>query len=213
MSRISNVASNHVTIEPSVLYFGTPIVLIVSETADDQHNITPMSSIWALGKRVVLGLSTASQGAENLLNSGTCTLNFPSADQWENVEKIARKTGRFPVPDYKVQSGYSYSADKFSLGGFTRIASDIVKVPRIRECPLQFEAKVSEKMTKMPRDILSNADHIIVELDVLRVHAESDIVVPGTHHIDTRQWNPLFYVFRHYFGYAQDLGKNFRSEI
>jgi hypothetical protein len=28
------------------------------------------------------------------------------------------------------------------------------------------------------------------------------IALPGTNHIDAAQWNPLFYVFRNYFGDA-----------
>jgi flavin reductase (DIM6/NTAB) family NADH-FMN oxidoreductase RutF len=210
VSNKSSSAESHITIEPSVLYFGTPVVLIATQNADGTANITPMSSVWALGHRVVLGLSPASQGAENIMREGECTLNFPSANLWERVEKIGRSTGRYPVPTYKVESGYSYSADKFALGGFTRMSSKAVKSPRIRECPLQFEAKLL--LERSGNQTISDG-HVTLELEVLHVHAAPDIVVPGTNHIDTRHWNPLFYVFRHYFGNAEDLGQNFRSEI
>jgi flavin reductase (DIM6/NTAB) family NADH-FMN oxidoreductase RutF len=209
MSRVLSSAPSHITIQPSILYFGTPVVLIVSQNACGTPNITPMSSIWALGQHVVLGLSPASQGAQNVLRDGECTLNFPSADLWQNVEKIARTTGRHPVPAYKEESGYSHCAEKFTLGGFTSMRSECVSPPRIVECPLQFEAKLSSEMAKPSRD----AGYMTIELKVVRVHAKPEIVVPGTNHIDTRQWKPLFYVFRHYFGYAEDLGRNFRSEI
>lgn len=32
-------------------------------------------------------------------------------------------------------------------------------------------------------------------------------------HIDTRRWQPLLYVFRHYFGTGPDLGRTFKAEI
>jgi hypothetical protein len=47
---------------------------------------------------------------------------------------------------------------------------------------------------------------------VLRVHIHADLVVPGTNHVNTDHWQPLFYVFRHYFGTGPDLGSNFRAE-
>jgi hypothetical protein len=38
------------------------------------------------------------------------------------------------------------------------------------------------------------------------------LVIPGTNHINTDRWQPLFYVFRHYFSTGPDLGSNFRAE-
>lgn len=55
-----------------------------------------MTAAWALGSCVVLGLSSATQGAINLLRDGECTLNFPAASLWANVERIARTTGANP---------------------------------------------------------------------------------------------------------------------
>ncbi|HEX9231535.1 MAG TPA: hypothetical protein VF869_06485 [Jatrophihabitantaceae bacterium] len=36
--------TEHVTIAPSILYFGTPVVLISTENADSTPNLAPMSS-------------------------------------------------------------------------------------------------------------------------------------------------------------------------
>ncbi|MFF2133366.1 hypothetical protein ACFVW1_50205 [Streptomyces olivochromogenes] len=36
-----------------------------------------------------------------------------------------------------------------------------------------------------------------VETEVIRVHADQRIVVPGTHHADPAVWSPLIYNFRH----------------
>ena len=205
------MSPDHQPIAPSVLYFGTPVVLMVTRNRDGAANITPMSSAWALGSCVVLGLSSTAQGAINLLRDGECTLNFPSARLWPNVERIARTTGVDPVPPHKAEMGFVHEADKFALGGFAVQPSDLILTPRIAECPLQFEARLlschrSAKQQGAP------SMHLIMEVDVKRVHAHRNIVVPGTNHIDTAQWNPLFYVFRHYFGDAIDLGKTFRAE-
>ncbi|NLS05577.1 flavin reductase family protein [Rhizobium sp. P32RR-XVIII] len=204
---------DHLTITPSVLYFGTPVVLISTLNPDGTANITPMSSAWALGDRVVLGLAASGQGAENLRREGECTLNFPAARHWHRVERIARATGRNPVPDYKARMGYEYAADKFALGGFGSMASELVRPPRISECQMQCEAKVVAVHDEgSVADPVHAAGYLIIEVQVLRVHAHSEIVVPGTNHINTARWTPLFYVFRHYFGLGDDLGKNFRAE-
>lgn len=201
-----------VTITPSVLYVGTPVVLVVTQNADGSANITPMSSAWALGTRIVLGLAGTGQGVANLLRDGECTLNFASADLWYKVEEIAHTTGRDPVPAQKAAMGFVHAADKFALGGFNPSASELVSPPRIRECPLQFEAKLVALHGAQP-DPTEGQGMRIVELEVVRVHAHRKIVIPGTNHINTARWNPLFYVFRHYFGFAEKLGKTFRAEF
>ncbi len=45
------------TIEPAILYFGTPVVLIGSSNEDGSHNLAPMSSAWWVGWRCMLGLA------------------------------------------------------------------------------------------------------------------------------------------------------------
>jgi len=204
--------SDHLSIAPPVLYFGTPVVLIVTLNPDRRANITPMSSAWALGTSVVLGLSSAGQGAANLLREGECTLNFPSAGLWTKVERIARTTGANPVPPYKASAGFYHEADKFALGGFARQRSESVSAPRILECPLQFEARLLACHRSAQDHADAPSSHLLMEVEVEQVHAHRDIVLPGTNHIDTARWDPLQYVFRHYFGNARDLGRNFRAQ-
>lgn len=209
---VDDAETETVTIAPSVLYVGTPVILIVTRNADGSANITPMSSAWALGRRVVIGLQGSGHGVTNLLREGECTLNFASAELWDKVEAIAHTTGRDPVPAQKAAMGFVHAADKFVLGGFTSHASELVAPPRIRECPLQFEARL---VALHGEQSVAAGDQSmrILELDVVRVHAHREIVIPGTNHVDTSRWNPLLYVFRHYFGYAEKLGKTFRAEI
>ncbi len=207
-------AQTHIEIRPSVLYVGTPVVLITTRNEDGTANITPMSSAWALGDRMVLGLQAAGQGAANLLRTRECVLNFPHGELWSQVERIARATGRDPVPDFKAAIGFVHCADKFALGGFTAQPATCVAPPRIAECPLQMEAKLVAAH-ELAADIEDSHGPALLSLEVrvLKVHAAPSIVVSGTNHVDTAQWHPLFYVFRHYFSVGPDLGKTFRAEI
>lgn len=55
------MSCDRVCVEPSILYFGTPVVLICTENEDGTANLAPMSSAWWLGWRCTLGLSANSR--------------------------------------------------------------------------------------------------------------------------------------------------------
>jgi flavin reductase (DIM6/NTAB) family NADH-FMN oxidoreductase RutF len=204
----------HIAINPTVLYVGTPVALVTSLNPDGTTNISPMSSVWALADRVVLGMTSTSKGRENVVRSRELVINFPTSALWPKVEAIARATGRNPVPPHKAKIGYQFDADKFETSGFTPQESDIVWPLRIAECPIQFEAEVVAVHAPGGRWPSERPEaYQIVEARVVRVHAHRGVVVAGTNHIDTAKWSPLLYVFRHYFGTGPDLGRTFKAEI
>lgn len=189
----------HVVITPTILYFGTPVVLLTTENEDGTANLAPMSSAWALGQTIVLGLGADGQTAYNLARRPDLVINVPGPHLWRRVEDTAELTGRFPVPPTK-RPTCRYEPDKFAAGGFSRQDSDIVRPPRVAECGLQFEARAASIQHDFTEDFL------IVQARVLRVHADPEIVVPGTNHVEPAAWSPLIYNFRHYFGLGPELG-------
>ncbi|GAB3958786.1 flavin reductase family protein [Actinoallomurus acanthiterrae] len=201
----AQVAESHTTITPKILYFGTPVVLLSTENADGTANLAPMSSAWALGDVVVLGMGAASQTAANLAERPDVVINLPGPGQWDAVERLAPTTGRHPVPAHK-QGVFRHESDKFGIAGLTASPSETVRPPRVRECPLQLEAAV----TRLRPD--AGGSFLIAEAAVSRVHAATDIVVPGTSYVDPARWSPLIYNFRHYFGLGSRLGRSFRAE-
>lgn len=205
-------ADTHTQIKPKVLYFGTPIALITTTNPDGTTNISPMSSAWALGDRVILGMSSTSRGGENAKRERELVINLATPAIWENVEAIARTTGAASVAPHKQAIGYFHSPDKFQLGNFTPQASTTVRPPRIAECPFQMEASVMAVHGPTDWPAAAPESFAILETKITATHANKDIVVPGTDHIDTDKWSPLFYVFRHYFGTANDLGATFKAE-
>ncbi len=205
---------SHRVIEPSVLYVGTPVALITTLNLDGTPNISPMSSAWALNDRVVLGMATGGQGSENAVREGECVINFAPSDLWEKVERLARTTGRNPVPEYKAATGYYHEPKKFEAAGLTPLPSDLVRPPRIAECPLQFEARIvaAHAPGGGSWEIGSQHSFAIIETQVMRVHAHDGITIPGTSHIDVSRWQPLLYVFRHYIAAGRNLGRTFKAE-
>ncbi|MFH9953943.1 flavin reductase family protein [Streptomyces roseolus] len=195
----------HRVIRPSILYFGTPVVLLTTENGDGTFNLAPISSAWALGQSVVLGLGRDSRTVRNLAERPDVVINLASPDLWEQVERLAPLTGADPVPESK-RAVYRYEPDKFAAAGLTARPSRLVRPPRVAECPLQLEARA---VALTPG---GGGDFFSVECEVVRVHAAERIVVPGTHHVDPGEWSPLIYNFRHYHGLAPELGHGFRSE-
>lgn len=191
-------------IEPKILYYGTPTVLLATLNEDGSTNITPMSSSWALGNCIVLGLGLGSKGLENLQRHPECVVNLPSPDMWNHVEALAPLTGKNPVPEYK-QDIYRFEKDKFAASNLTPVESITVKPQRIAECPIQIEAKVQH--IRIPEH---SPDFAIIEVEAIKVHAHETIIL-DEHHINPKSWSPLIYNFRHYFGLGTEMGKSFRA--
>src|ERR1700710_2047387 len=101
--------SNSIQIEPAILYLGTPVVLIGSTNEDGSFNLAPMSSAWWVGWRCMLGLARNSKSTENMIRSGECLLNLPSADLVGAVNPLARTPGSDPVPPGKIRRGYRHA--------------------------------------------------------------------------------------------------------
>ena len=47
--------------QPAILYFGTPVVLVATRNADDTFNLAPISSIFWLGWRCMIGVAASSK--------------------------------------------------------------------------------------------------------------------------------------------------------
>jgi flavin reductase (DIM6/NTAB) family NADH-FMN oxidoreductase RutF len=199
------------TIEPKILYFGTPVALISSLNEDGSTNLAPMSSFWALGWTLVLGLLDETKTAENLERHPECVVNLPSPDMWREVEKLAPLTGKDPVPEIKAKQ-FRFEKHKFEAAGLTSMASEMVKPMRAKECPVHMEARVT-KMHRLEGERLKQVGGgLAAEVEIVRVHVASDFVMEDKY-IDPAKWSPLIYNFRHYFRLGeQELGKTFRAE-
>ena len=201
----ADTSADHVAITPSILYFGTPVVLLSTENEDGSFNLAPISSAWALGQVVVLGVGVEGQNAHNLRSRPELVINLPAPTQWPAVERLAPLTGRTPVPVSK-QGSFRFERDKFAAAGLRPESSELVRPPRAAECPLQLEARA----VRVQPDVCGG--FLIIEAHVLKVHADPRIVIPGSQHVDPAMWSPLIYNFRHYYGLGPERGHSFRSQ-
>ena len=202
----------HRVAEPAILYFGTPVVLIGTTNEDGSYNLAPMSSAWWLTWRCMLGLGTKSKTTENMLRTGTCVLNLPSAEMVAAVDRLARTTGSDPVPANRIRRGYRFEKDKFGVAGLTAIAGETVAAPRVAECPVQMEAKVEGVHQMAKNDALMHGQMAAIEVSISRVHLDESIMMDGEdNRVDPDKWRPLIMSFQQFYGLAP--GKLQRSEL
>ena len=206
------ITTTNIQIAPAILYFGTPVVLIGSCNEDSSYNLSPMSSAWWVGWRCMLGLASNSKTTENIIRSGECVLNLPSADLVGAVDRLARTTGSDPVPPGKQWRGYRHEKEKFARAGLTSAAGDTVAAPRALECPVQIEAKLAHVHGMAQEDSVWRGNITALELRVTRVHAHPDIMMANEpERIDPDKWRPLIMSFQQFYGLTPE--KLQRSEL
>ncbi|MEW9502891.1 flavin reductase family protein [Jeotgalibacillus marinus] len=204
----------HKTIDPKILYFGTPVVLISTINEDGTYNLAPVSSVWWINQSCMLGMSSKSQTVTNLLREGQCVLNLPSAELVEAVDRLALLTGKSPVPEYKIDMGYQYEGNKFGKAGLTAIPSDNVRAPLVKECPIQLESLVQKDHSfESPSAIKA------FEMKIVTTHIDESILMDGgKSYIDPEKWKPLIMNFCEFFSlgpklYPSKLAEPFTSKF
>lgn len=195
----------HRTITPSVLYFGTPVGVVSSANPDGTTNLAPISSYWAIGRLIVVGLGSTGRTLANLRERPELVLNLADETHWEIVEQLGRLTGADPVPAEK-PAGTRFEPDKFGAMGWSALPASTVAPDRVAELPVHLEARVTSIHDEP-------GGFSVVHAVCAAVHVDEGLVVDDTSHIDPRRWRPLIYSFRHYFGLGQRQGIARRAEL
>ena len=191
---------------PSILYFGTPVVLIGTNNADGSYNLAPISSIFWLGWRAVIGISGLSQTTLNLLRTGECTLNLPSADMVGAVNRLALTTGSDPVPESKRLKGYRFEPRKFEIAGLTPCVGELVDAPLVEECPVSMEAKLMVADSLARESGIMRGRILKIELKIVRVHLDESIIMNGQpNRVDPDKWRPLIMSFQEFYGLGEKV--------
>ncbi len=203
----------HLTVEPSILYLGTPVLLISTLNPDGTANLAPMSSAWWLGWNCMLGLGAKAHTTQNLLREKECVLNLPSSAMAAAVNRLARLTGSDPVPPHKQAMGYRHEADKFTAAGLTPTPSHLVRAPRVAECPVQLEA-VLETTHPFGHRPDKPTTAIAFEVRIVRAHIDDALLVPNAKdRIDPDRWRPLIMSFCQFYGLGERLHPSTLAEI
>ena len=204
----------HITTFPSILYFGTPVVLISTKNENGSDNLAPMSSIFWLGWRCMIGLAAASKTTQNLIRNREAVLNLPSVNQAGAVNSLAKTTGSNPVPQGKLLKGYRYEEDKFSIAGLTRQKSATVTAARVLECPVQMEVVVEAVHGLADNDPQQSGKIVSFELRVHHVHVDDSILMDGfMNRVDPGKWKPLIMSFQQFYTLGEQVHQSTLAEI
>lgn len=190
----------HIKSYPSILYFGTPVVLISTKNPNGTDNLAPISSIFWLGWRCIIGLGTSSQTAKNLLVTKEAVLNLPSVNEAKAVNLLARTTGSNPVPQSKMLKGYRFEENKFEIAGLTGTPSETINACRVNECPVQMEAVVMVIHKLAEDEPLEQGKIITFELKINRIYLDKSIIMSNhPNRVDPDKWKPLIMSFQEFY--------------
>lgn len=190
-------APGHVRIDPAILYWGTPVLLVSTLNPDGSANLAPISSAFWLGSTAVLGLGLGSHSLANLRRTGEAVLNLPSVDQVDAVDRLALTTGAPAVNSWKRAAGYRYEPHKFERAGLTAVPGDLVAAPVAAECPVAMEVRVTQIRT---------SDVALVTALVERVHVHPQLRMAGhPNRVDPDIWRPLVMSFQRFYGLGPEL--------
>ncbi|MDL5511114.1 flavin reductase family protein [Arenibacter sp. M-2] len=199
---------------PSILYFGTPVALISTKNANDTDNLAPISSIFWLGWRCIIGLGASSQTTKNLMATKEAVINLPSVQEVEAVNLLAKTTGSNPVPNTKILKGYRFEENKFELAGLTRATSETVKPFRVNECPVQMEAVV-KAIHKLAEDDSTQHGRIMTfELKINSVYLNKSIIMDNNpNRVDPDKWKPLIMSFQEFYTTGNKVHESTLAQI
>ncbi|KAF2106183.1 hypothetical protein BDV96DRAFT_591320 [Lophiotrema nucula] len=193
--------STHSVISPAILYFGTPVAILSSENEDGTSNLCPMSSVWWLGHRCMLGLDKSSKTTQNILRTGQCVINLPDESMVDAINALATTTGSDPVSDSKKSRNYRFVKDKWSVANLTPMESQLVRPQRVKECPVQMECELATSHLVM-EDLYGEAAPIVsLEMRVCRIHIHDNLRMEGySNKVDPDKWRPMIMSFQEFYG-------------
>jgi len=138
--------------------FPTPAALITSVDRDGKPNIITLGEVAMVSlhpTRVSVGARPATYSNGLIKAAGEFVVNFPTADMADVVDFCGTVSGR--------------KVDKFAETGLTPEPAIHVKVPLIKECPVNLECKVV--------GVVSMGSHDLFIGDVPVMHAEEEILL------------------------------------
>jgi flavin reductase (DIM6/NTAB) family NADH-FMN oxidoreductase RutF len=203
----------HVNAKPTILYFGTPVALLSTMNEDGTANLAPMSSVFWLSWRCMIGLESISKSTENLRRTGEMVINLPSVEQVGAVDRLAKLTGTDPVPDSKMPRGFKFEKNKFEVAGLTPVPSQIVAPPRVLECPVQLEATLEAERSL---DVGGPMEGFLItfEMRIRNIHIEESILMDGNkNRVDPNKWRPLIFNFQQFYGLGPQVHPSTLGQI
>lgn len=182
------------TFGPQRILFPLPTTLVVTGTMDKANIVTIAWVTLLTSKPPTLGISVGQKGfsGEAIQRNKNFTVNIASADIMVESDFCGITSGN--------------DIDKFENTGLTKMPSQIIESPIIKECPLNIECKLVDS------NIVGATNHFVGE--IVQTHIDTDKLKdkdnPGS--IDIDAFNPLVYIsgVREYRKVGEKIGDAYR---
>ena len=175
-----------ITKNPYTALYPCPVVLVTCVGSDGKPNIITLAWVGTLcSDPPTLGLGIRPQRYSYGLieESGEFVVNIPTAEILEETDFCGIVSGK--------------EVDKFSESGLSLEPAEKVKPPLIRECPVNIECVVREKVT-LGSHCLFLGEIVLVHVDQAIMNEEGGI--------DFRKAAPFVYNRREYWTLHQKIG-------
>ena len=164
------------TFGPQRLLFPLPTVLIVCGDMEKANIVTIAWISMLTGSPPTLGISVGTRGFSSKLikTNKNFTVNIASIDIIEESDFCGITSGK--------------NIEKFEKSGLTKLPSTIIESPIIKECPVNFECKLTDS------GVFGTTNHFVGE--IVETHVDTDKLndVQKAGSVNIEAVNPLIYV-------------------
>ncbi len=171
-----------------VMLYPVPVVLLAS--SDREGNLNVMTVAWAgvaNSDPPVIGVAIRPSRHSHAMiqDVGQFTVNVPTVAQLREADRAGLLSGRH--------------VDKFAALGLTPEKSRHLRVPVIRECPVNVECKL--------RQVVNLGSHDLFLGEVVEVHADAS-VLDQNGNFDASKVSAFCYVLGEYWSLGERLGRH-----
>ena len=158
-------------------------------TVGDIENANMLTVAWTgilstIPPRTYVSVRPSRHSYDILKEKGEFVINLPKAEMARAVDYIGIYTGK--------------KVDKFKVTGLTKVASEHVSAPTIKECPIALECRVF--------DVISMGTHDVFVADILGVSCD-DSILDGEGKMHFERAGLLAYAHGEYFALGEKLGE------
>ena len=171
---------------PFSALFPCTIVMVSSVDTKGKPNIITLAwvgTVCSTPPMVGIAINPLRYSYQLIDESKQFVVNIPTKNNLKEIDFCGVTSGR--------------DTDKFSITGLTPEAAEKVRPPLIRECPVNLECIVKEKL-------MLGSHHLFIG-EVVSVHVEKDILNENDR-IDPTKISPIVYIQREYWSLNQKIG-------
>ncbi len=178
----------HVAWKPGTMIYPLPAALISCGSSPEEYNMLTVAWVGTICTNPAMCYISVRPERHSypiIKKNGAFVINLTTEAMAKAVDLCGVKSGK--------------DCNKWTLTGFTPIASEVVDAPYIKESPLCIECKVEQ--------IIKLGSHDMFIAKVIQVLADDKYLNPENEKFELEKANLLAYSHGHYYGLGKEIGK------